>query len=252
MNFHEFVVAFSLLFSSHTLVDEVKIIHLSPALCKITSTQVADGTVPKPEDVAKDAYCISLLMKTHAPRGAVTIFGSARTSEIQESYKITREFARLWTQEHGSIYPVLTGGGLGIMEAGNRGASDAGGASLSIATAFTGAGEKSNRYSTHSYLSASFSERESALVDYAAAIVVAPGGFGTEWEIYETLSKIQTHKKNAVPVVLLGGKKAWVNLLLRIEDMKVQKTIAPADVDLIFIAESPESAFAKIEKFLLK
>jgi predicted Rossmann-fold nucleotide-binding protein len=188
-------------------------------------------------------------MDRHAPKGAVSIFGSARTPETQEAYQITREFAFKWTQKN-PLYPVMTGGGRGIMEAGNRGAFEAKGKSLSIGTWFTGGLERPNTYTTHGYMASSFSQRETDLIDYAAAVVVAPGGFGTEWEIFESLSKIQTKKKKAVPVVFLGGKKTWSSLLNRIEVMKAIGTISPEDEELFFIAETTDAAVLHIEKAL--
>lgn len=91
---------------------------------------VPDGAIPTPQDLATDAFCAERVMRRAAPRGVVTIFGSARAKEDWESYRITREFARLWTKQMGDRYPILTGGGPGIMEAGNRGAQEAGGKSL--------------------------------------------------------------------------------------------------------------------------
>lgn len=224
------------------------VIRLAPSDCAIVSEVVPDGQIPDPSAIAKDAFCAKELMERHAPQGAVSIFGSARTSEDQEAYRITREFAFKWTQKHGSVYPVLTGGGRGIMEAGNRGAFEAKGKSLSIGTWFTGGLERPNTYTTHGYMAASFSQRETDLIDYAAAVVVAPGGFGTEWEVFESLSKIQTKKKKSVPVVFLGGKKTWSSFLRRVEEMKAIGTISPEDDRLFYIAETTEAAILHIEK----
>jgi len=226
------------------------VIRLSPADCNVLAEVVPDGQIPDPAAVAKDAFCAKELMRLHAPQGAVSIFGSARTPEDQESYKITREFAFKWSQKHGEQYPVLTGGGRGIMEAGNRGAFEAKTKSLSIGTWFTGGLERPNTYTTHGYMAASFSQRETDLIDYAAAVVVAPGGFGTEWEIFESLSKIQTHKKKPAPVVFLGGKKTWSTLLRRVDEMKAIGTISPEDVDLLYVAETTDAAVSYIEKAL--
>ncbi len=226
------------------------VIRLAPSDCETVNEVVPDGQIPGPAAVAKDAFCAKQLMDRHAPQGAVTIFGSARTPEDQAAYKITREFAFKWTQKHGAKYPVLTGGGRGIMEAGNRGAFEAKGKSLSIGTWFTGGLHGPNTFTTAGYVAASCSRREPALVDYAAAVVIAPGGFGTEWEIFESLSKIQTKKKKAVPVVFLGGKKTWSTFLRRVEDMKAIGTISPEDEHLFYVAETTDAAVLHIEKGL--
>lgn len=226
------------------------VIRLAPSDCETVSEVVPDGQIPDPAAIAKDAFCAKQLMDRHAPQGAVSIFGSARTPEDQPAYQVTRDFAFKWTQKHGAQYPVLTGGGRGIMEAGNRGAFEAKGKSLSIGTWFTGGLERPNTFTTHGYMAASFSQRETDLIDYAAAVVIAPGGFGTEWEIFESLSKIQTKKKKAVPVVFLGGKKTWSTFLRRVEDMKAIGTISPEDEHLFYIAETTDAAVLHIEKAL--
>ncbi|WP_141734859.1 LOG family protein [Oligoflexus tunisiensis] len=226
------------------------VISLAPSDCDVPAAVVPDGQIPGPAAIAKDAFCTRQMMDLHAPKGAVSIFGSARTPEDQTSYQITREFAFKWTQKYGQDYPILTGGGRGIMEAGNRGAFEAKGKSLSIGTWFTGGLERPNNYTTHGYMAASFSQRETDLIDYAAAVVVAPGGFGTEWEIFETLSKIQTKKKNPAPVVFLGGKKTWDTLLRRVEAMKAMGTISPEDDELFYVAESTDAAVSYIERAL--
>lgn len=226
------------------------VIRLAPSDCAVVNEAVPDGQIPDPAAIAKDAFCAKQLMDRHAPQGAVSIFGSARTPEDHEAYKVTREFAFKWTQKHGAEFPVMTGGGRGIMEAGNRGAADAKGTSLSIGTWFTGGLERPNIYTTHGYMAASFSQRETDLIDYAAAVVIAPGGFGTEWEIFESLSKIQTKKKKTVPVVFLGGKKTWSTFLRRVEDMKAVGTISAEDDKLFYIAETTDAAVLHIEKAL--
>ena len=228
-----------------------EVIKLSPATCKVATPPVPEGAIPSPAVVAKDAYCARQMMRQYAPHGAVTIFGSARTPAGHQNYEITRVFAYKWTEKQGKKYPIMTGGGGGIMEAGNRGAKEAKGESLSIATHFIGKGlERPNSYTTQSYMAGSFSQRETDLVDYSAAIVIAPGGFGTEWEIFESLSKIQTAKKHPVPFVLLGPKSLWTELLVRIEKMRTMGTISPHDVQLIKLAETPDDAVSVISSAL--
>ncbi len=227
-------------------------ISLSPKICKVINKALASGSIPTPEQVAKDAYCAKLLMEQHAPSGAITIFGSARAKPGMESYDMTREFAKLWTKSYGNEFPIMTGGGPGIMEAGNLGATEAKGKSLAIGSHFLGGQEKPNRYSSYGYMSYSFAQREADLVDYAAAIVVAPGGFGTEWEIFESLSKMQTRKKAPVPLVLLGGKKHWQTLWNRVQHLDQIKTISHADLSLITFADDAQSAVKVIAKHLKK
>lgn len=218
-------------------------LQLSERDCATHGERVPNGDIPSHTQLAKDAFCAKHLIDTHAPNGIITIFGSSRTQEDQIAYINTRTFAREWTKLMGDKYPILTGGGGGIMEAGNRGAKDAGGKSLALSSYFKSVDtENLNPYITHGYIASSFSQREADMVDYAAAVIVAPGGVGTEWEIFETLSKIQTRKKDPVPVLLLGQRAVWQTLLDRLNYLNEIKTISPQDLDLIQVAETPEDA----------
>ena len=145
----------------------------------------------------------------------------------------------------------MTGGSYGIMEAGNRGAMEANAPSLYIATYFKGGVENAvNKYVTDGYIASSFTQRESDLVDYAAGIICAPGGVGTSWEIFESLSKIQTKKKNACPVILLGSKEMWQPLMNYMNHLSRLGTISPDDIDLLQLAETPEEAVIILQKHL--
>ena len=99
---------------------------------------------------------------------------------------------------------------------------------------------------------ASFSQREADMVDYAAGVIIAPGGVGTSWEVYETLSKIQTGKKKRCPVILLGSKEIWKPLLDHMDHLNKLKTISPEDVGLLQLAETPEKAVELLKKELIK
>jgi uncharacterized protein (TIGR00730 family) len=227
-------------------------IKLSPEMCKTQGRNLPYGVFPTPKDLAKDAYCALQVIKRNAPNGVITIFGSARARENMKSYKDTRKFASLWTKSYGDKYPILTGGGPGIMEAGNRGAKESGGKSLSFSSFFGSGVEKPNKYTTDGFMFTSFSQREADMVDHAAAIVIAPGGIGTEWEIYESLAKLQTKKKNPCAVVLLGEKSMWKSLFARLHYLGKIKTISVKDISLLQVAETPEKAVAIIKKSLYK
>ena len=227
------------------------VIVLSPSRCAEPGRLVPTGEVPTPEDLATDAYCARLVRERSAPNGFVTIFGSARAREGMQSYDQTREFARAWTEEHGDRFPILTGGGPGIMDAGNRGAHEAGGVSLGYSTYFGSGNEPLNEYTTDGYVFASFSQREADMVDGAAAIVIAPGGVGTEWEIYETIAKIQTGKKDRVPVILLGPQTVWASLFTRMNQMVRMGTISPEDPELLQVAPTPAEAIRLIEEAII-
>ena len=226
------------------------VITLSPSVCKKPNRKLFLGEIPTSKDLAIDAYCASRIMNQYAPQGFITILGSARTKPDDEHYKIIQQFAKIWTERYSKKYPILTGGGPGIMAAGNKGAKEASGPSLYYSTYFGKKEEKPNPYTTDGFVFASFSQREAEMVDRAAAIIVAPGGFGTEWKIFETLSKIQTNKKKRVPVILLGRKFYWNSLLARINYLKFLKMISPEDVQLLKQIESPEEAIKSVANLL--
>ncbi len=218
------------------------VITLSPSVCEKPNRKLFLGEIPTSKDLAIDAYCAARIMDKYAPQGFITIFGSARTKPDNERYKVIKEFAKIWTENYSKQYPILTGGGPGIMAAGNEGAKEANGPSLYYSTYFGEGGEKPNHYTTDGFVFASFSQREAEMVDRAAAIIIAPGGFGTEWEIFETLAKIQTNKKKPVPVILLGRFKYWGSLLSRINYLKSIETISPEDTQLLKQVDNSEEA----------
>ena len=235
--------------------SETVSIQLTPESCDTHGRVLATGDLPTPEDLAKDAYCVDMIMRQYAPRGAITVFGSARPKADHPNYLATVAFAKAWAEgSQASTYPILTGGGPGIMEAANHGAKEGGATSLGLGTYF-GAGnspeQSLNGFLTKGFLCASFSQREAEMVDRAAAIVIAPGGLGTEWEVFESLSKVQTKKIRKVPIVMIGGQDDdWATLVQRIERMRAANTISDGDEKLMVIIKDPVKAARYIEACL--
>lgn len=228
-------------------------ITLAPQMCEKPGRMLAPGEIPTPADVALDAYCAAKIIGGNAPDGAITIFGSARTKPGTPDYEFTREFAFQWTKQYGEKFPILTGGGPGMMAAGNQGAKEAGGKSLYLTSYFKGTAEENkNEFVTDGYVCASFAQREADLVDYGAAIVIAPGGVGTAWEIFESLSKIQTHKKNPCPVIFLGSEMKWQPFVLYMKHLADIGTISPEDLNLYKFAATPEEAVKLIADEIVK
>jgi uncharacterized protein (TIGR00730 family) len=167
---------------------------------------------------------------------AVSIFGSARTPPDDPMYLTAIETARLLAE---AGLAVITGGGPGIMTAGNQGAHQAGGVSvgLNIELPFE---QSNNAYITipvdHRY----FFVRKTMFVKYAQAFVIFPGGFGTMDEFFEALTLIQTGRISNFPVILFGSEY-WSGLLDWLRDtMLSEGKISPSDLDLIVVTDSPQ------------
>ncbi|TVQ29113.1 MAG: TIGR00730 family Rossman fold protein [Spirochaetaceae bacterium] len=167
---------------------------------------------------------------------AVTIFGSARTKPDDPWFQKTVETARLLAE---AGLAVVTGGGPGIMEAGNRGAREGGGVSVGLGIELP----FEQGINPHVDIAVNFRYffvRKTMLVKYAQAFVIFPGGFGTLDELFESLTLIQTGKISHFPIVLFGTEY-WSGLLDWIRNtMLAHGTISAEDLDLITVSDSPQ------------
>jgi len=178
----------------------------------------------------------------------VSIFGSARFSDDDPSYLIAEEIAFRLSQ---SGYGVITGGGPGIMEAGNKGAKRGGGVSvgLNIELPFEQSGNEyidGDKSINFDY----FFVRKVMFVKYSQGFIVMPGGFGTLDELFEAMTLIQTGKIGRFPIILYG-KDYWAGLLDWVKGTLRDnyKTISPEDLDLFRLVDSPEEAVEHIDRF---
>ena len=182
----------------------------------------------------------------------VTIFGSARTPSDHQYYKVAEEIAAKLVR-HG--YGVITGGGPGIMEAGNKGAHSEGGKSvgLNIQLPFE---QFNNVYIDRDKLLNFdyFFVRKVMFVRYSQGFVVLPGGFGTLDEFFEALTLIQTNKIGRFPIVLVGkdywgGLVDWIKSRLLQEDLHY---ISESDLDLVCMVDTATEAVKVIDEFYSK
>lgn len=181
----------------------------------------------------------------------VTVFGSARTKPDHKYYKMAEEISAKLVR-HG--YGVITGGGPGIMEAGNKGAKSEGGKSvgLNIILPFEQQGNvyiDPDKLITFDY----FFVRKVMFVKYSQGFIVMPGGFGTLDELFEALTLIQTKKIGRFPIVLVG-KSFWGGLIDWIKDtmLQAENNISEQDLELFNIVENPQEAVKVIDDFYSK
>ena len=181
----------------------------------------------------------------------VSVFGSARTKPDNKYYKQAEEIGYLLTQ---SGYGVISGGGPGIMEAANKGASRGEGKSvgLNIELPFE---QSSNPYIDNDKLINFdyFFVRKVMFVKYAQGFIVLPGGVGTLDELFEAITLIQTQKIGKFPIVLVG-KTYWIGLLAWIKEVMLakEKNISIEDLDLINVVDTPVEAVKIINDFYMK
>ena len=177
----------------------------------------------------------------------VSIFGSARTKPDHNDYKLAEEIA---TKIVDNGYGVITGGGPGIMEAGNKGAHLAGGTSvgLNIELPFE---QHDNPYidKNKSLDFDYFFVRKVMFVKYSQGFVVMPGGFGTLDELFEAMTLIQTNKIESFPIILVG-KEFWGGLIDWIKKTLLKAgNISEKDLDLIHSVDTADEVIEILNTF---
>ncbi|HTW94286.1 MAG TPA: TIGR00730 family Rossman fold protein [Tepidisphaeraceae bacterium] len=174
---------------------------------------------------------------------AVSIFGSARNKPGDPFYDAAEKTAALLAKEK---FAVITGGGPGIMEAGNKGAFNAGGKSIGLNITLPHE-QMSNPYQTLGMDFHYFYVRKVMFVKYAVAFICFPGGFGTMDEFFETATLIQTMKSRPFPVILYGAK-FWGALVDWMRANQAPHYIDPLDLEIFRIADSPEEAVKLVKE----
>jgi len=181
----------------------------------------------------------------------VSIFGSARTNQEDKYYKLAESIAYELTQNG---YGVVTGGGPGIMEAGNKGAHRGKGVSVGLNIElpfeqFDNAYIDVDKNLEFDY----FFVRKVMFVKYSQGFVVMPGGFGTLDEMFEAMTLIQTKKIGAFPIILVGTD-FWGGLMDWIKSTLLEKfgNISEKDLDLFSIVDTEQEVLDVIDKFYKK
>lgn len=183
----------------------------------------------------------------HFAGPCVTIFGSARTRPGTEYYEMARKMGEACAQLG---FTVVTGGGPGIMQAGNQGAFEAGGRSIGVNIELPFE-QHLNPYVHGSVTMRYFFTRKVVLVKYSYAFIVLPGGAGTMDEMFETMTLIQTGKLKNFPIVLMG-KDYWQPLMDFVYRMAEEGTISPDDPELIFFTDDVEDAAAHLKRHAVR
>ena len=212
-----------------------------------------------------------LILAEKGIRSTVILFGGARLpepggpawaakNEIQEKnlkansryYDEARKFARLCSEHSATSYHrefvVVTGGGPGVMEAGNRGAADVGAPSIGLNIVLPHE-QAPNLYVTPElcFNFHYFAIRKMHFIMRAKAVAVFPGGFGTMDEFFETLTLIQTGRMERVPIILFG-RDFWARAI-DLDYLAEQGTISPGDQNIIDYADTADEAWEVIRKF---
>lgn len=207
-----------------------------------------------------------LLLAEREIGSTIVLFGGARIPEpakkatartqtladLSEYYEEAREFSRLMTlksmETGGRENVIVTGGGPGVMEAGNRGAADAGGSSIGLSIVLPHE-QAPNEYVTPelSFNFHYFAIRKMHFLMRARAICVFPGGFGTLDELFESLTLIQTGRMERVPFLLFG--KAFWEKIIDWDALADAGTIADKDLDLFRFVDTAAEAMDLIENW---
>lgn len=207
-----------------------------------------------------------LMLDEHQIESTIVLFGGARIPRPSEAdkartktladlahfYDEARSFARLMTRKSndskGREFVVVTGGGPGVMEAGNRGAADEGGKSIGLNIVLPHE-QAPNEYVTPElcFNFHYFAIRKMHFLMRARAICVFPGGFGTLDEMFESLTLIQTGRMQRVPFLLFG--RAFWEKIINWDALADAGTISPEDLDLFRFVETAEEAAEIIENW---
>lgn len=218
----------------------------------VRSTIIVFGSARIPSPEHADA-------ELRAAKGAEAVKRAERRQVLSRYYEEARNFGRIASVRGGALHPdhglrdnvIATGGGPGIMEAANRGASDAGAPSIGLNISLPHE-QGPNPYSTPdlTFRFHYFAMRKMHFAMRANALVVFPGGFGTLDELFEILTLEQTRKAPTVPVVLLG--RSYWQRVINFDALVEDGTVDQADLRLFSFVDTAEEAWAELLRRGLK
>ncbi|WP_269900137.1 TIGR00730 family Rossman fold protein [Paenalcaligenes faecalis] len=163
----------------------------------------------------------------------VSVFGSARIKPDHKYYQLAEELGQRLAKAN---YPVIAGGGPGIMEAANKGAFEAGGKSVGLNIRLPRE-TTNNPYQTHSLQFEYFYSRKATFFMHSAAYIALPGGFGTLDELFEAITLVQTKKNPPAPIVLVGSD-FWAGLIEWVKEQLISHAfIGVNDVNLVTVTD---------------
>ncbi|MGQ9668963.1 MAG: LOG family protein [Desulfosoma sp.] len=178
---------------------------------------------------------------------AVSIFGSARVRPGDSIYELTVEIAKKLAQNG---YNIITGGGPGVMEAGNKGAKEGGARSVGLNIELP-MEQEPNPYADVKINFKYFFVRKVMFVKYAQAYVAMPGGYGTLDEVFEALTLIQTRRIKPFPIILVGSDY-WEPLLHWIRHTLLPRGLISAeDPDLVIMADDADQVVKFITRYVI-
>jgi uncharacterized protein (TIGR00730 family) len=204
-----------------------------------------DGAHGRPVRIMSEFLASKAILEDNKIDKTIVIFGSARIKPESKYYKATDSLAYKlgkWAASQPEKYAICTGGGPGIMEAGNKGAKEAGAPSLAFCI------ELPFEQSTNPYVDKNlevqfhyFFLRKFWFLLKSAAMVALPGGFGTLDELFEALTMLQNEKTKKVPLVLFGTEfwKSLVNWQMLVDEELIDKS----DMDLIYFSDDVDDTF---------
>jgi hypothetical protein len=218
----------------HTIVvfGSARIVEAKTALKKLLDIEKKVAKDPQNRALLRELYIVERMVGKSIYYDDARRFGSlvGKSGKAVEDCSVT----------------LMTGGGPGIMEAANRGAYDVGAKSIGLNIKLPHE-QYPNPYITPDlcFLFHYFAIRKLHFLNRAKALVVYPGGFGTFDELFETLTLIQTHKTDEIPVVLIG-KEYWQKSI-NFEFLKEEGVIAPEDMDIFYFADNADEAWDYIQ-----